>query len=235
MKAAHKGLVCVLAIALTAPVLGATTLTGVSVAAALSNGNGILPYWNTLGGDLLFNLYLQDGATWLNSGNGAAASVDIPLAPGNYSYALSGELGVDLTGYYIIDLFFDGDNTTPGISALWSNRSHTLVADGGLTVDLDATSLQAGANTLVFQDSQTRVTLTSFIFGASTANLVQGYDNSPTPGTVVFGFPIPGLRDSAGTLTLQVQAIPEPGSVVLLGGGLVLLLLLGRRRYSRTA
>src|SRR5262245_23215756 len=81
------GFLAIVGPAVPGPSATATTLSG---AIHFSSDSAGAPFggqiWNTHGGDFIFNLYFSttsDGSTpFLNSGDGAAASINIPLAAG---------------------------------------------------------------------------------------------------------------------------------------------------------
>src|SRR5690349_21427311 len=98
------------------PFLSAASLTGASFFTAGPQGNSTLETWNTLGSDIVFNLYLYDGITPVNSGNGAGAGINIPLnTAGAYTFIFRAQPGLQSPGQFGLNLFFDGANNTPGI------------------------------------------------------------------------------------------------------------------------
>jgi hypothetical protein len=178
--------------------------------------------WNTLGSDGWFNLYVTQpnsglGGAFLNAGNAAGTSISQILNPGTYQFYFFGEPGGD-TGFAGLNLFFDGDDTNPGIS-VYGPTDHspsppfsTFAANSGPnTLTLDALSLVPGAGTLTYVSGDTTVTLMDYqwstpeVYGV---DRVQGYDDFPT-----------GAPDFVGSITLEVStaAVPEPTSMATLG------------------
>jgi hypothetical protein len=179
--------------------------------------------WNTAGSDGAFNLWLVGGANqqgaFLNGPADAQASVSVPLSNGTHTFHVFGEPGLDL-GTFGLNLFFDGNTSTPRISVLArtdetgtpppfsANRGNTLA------VHLQPTP---GAGKVAFTDQGTTVTLTTYDW---TAPSVYGLDRvSPFTATPN------GHADFFGSFTLDVESNgtiangPEPSGLILLGIG----------------
>lgn len=209
--------VLLLAVLFSLP-LGATTFTGAILFGTDSSGNyqsspGANNAWNTLGGDAPYNLYLTLNGSALNTGNGAGASINVPLVAGQ-TYQIGFAVEQPLAAEFGLNLFFDGDNTNPGISAL---MTYTLGCCGppaifqantaANTPDLTALSLVPGAGTLVLRSGGLRVELTDATILPTLGSYTSAYSE------------IPDLNgpDSTGVFTLAVtNDVPEPSSLVLL-------------------
>lgn len=202
--------------------LSAATLTGVTFFSADSQGNSTLEVWNTVGGDIPFNLYLYDGVNAINTGNGSGASINIPLlTSGTYTFIFKAQPGLQTPTHFGVNLFFDGATNTPGISALVTANSSTFVANGSpLTPRLDGLPIVSGSNTLTYINGFYTTTLIALSESKSGGNQVGGYTN--TPGLV-------GGNDYVGSFALSV-ATPEPGTYLMLGTSLMALGLFRRRR-----
>lgn len=202
--------------------VSAATLTGATLFASNSQGLTNLEVWNTVGGDLIFNLYLREGATALNSGNGAGASINIPLlAPGFYTFNFRAQPGLQTPTHFGMNLFFAGNGITPGISAVVAANSSNFTANSAiLTNRLDGLPLTPGAGTLIYTENDYRVTLTALSQERAGGNTVGGF--SSTPG-VISG------NDFRGSFTLQVET-PEPSTYLMFGMGLSGLAIWRRRR-----
>ena len=199
----------------------ATALFGVANFSTDISGNAAFnQIWNTLGGDTFYNLYIDDGSGFVNSGDGSSASINITLTPGVHTYSIYGDPGL-ANRTWALNLFFNGDTTTPGISAVNSDGAAgtSLFADSGSTLTLAGNSV-TGAGTLQFIDGFTTVTLTSYTF-SDVAALDRVSPFSTSPNTIL---------DFAGSFTLDVVATPEPASAALLGASLVFLAAYRRRR-----
>ena len=177
--------------------------------------------WNTPGGDIIFNRYLLDGVTPLNSGNGSNARINLPLnLPGTFAFAFRAQLLLQNPGQFGFNLFFDGIDNTPEISALVTANGETFAANAApLTHRLDGLPVN-GANSLIYFNGDYRITLTALSQARSGGNRVSAYSNSP-------GL-IPG-NDYVGSFSLLVEA-PEPSTKLLLGAGLSAFVVLRRRR-----
>lgn len=212
-------------VALTGLIEFSTDATGAS------SGGSI---WNTRGGDSFFNLYVTGansgiGGGFVNDGDAAGAGINLALSPGTSQFFIFGEPGADI-GHFALNLFFNGNNSAPGISTFAATNTSTsppppsFSADGSpSTLALDA-STAAGAGTLSFTSGGTTVALTAYEWSApavETLDRVSAFNNVPS-----------GVDDFVGSFTLQVSTVPEPTSVVMLAGGAVVFLGYGRRRRA---
>ncbi|MBB6049645.1 PEP-CTERM sorting domain-containing protein [Armatimonas rosea] len=182
--------------------------------------------WNTRGLDSSgFNLYLStnDGVSFINSGNGAGASVNIPLVLGDNTFFFFGSANVDAT--LALEVMLNGtDASNPTLSALNSDgaagTARTAYSGAALTNNLTPT---VGSGTL-----------TSGLFGLNVVSLKSfSYKTSgPTRNLVsLYDLGADGFNDTYGSFTLTLgPAAPEPGTLGLLGLGMVAGLAIRRRK-----
>ena len=201
-----------------------TTLTGAIQFSTNSSGaasGGLL--WNTLGGDSYYDLWLAqnpDATLPVNGPSDNLASINIPLEAGNsYKFYIFGQPGPGIiTGFNGLNLFFDGNNSVPGISAFGMTKGSGFLPNSGSTLTLQGTAVSGAATT-------------SYSF-AGVIVVLSGYDwNTPAtpPGDVCQSFVFsPGdVADFFGSFTLQVwpaaalnlsQASGSPGTKVTITG-----------------
>jgi len=222
-------------------------LTGAAVFSVNSNGSFFnQEYWNTLGGDAAWNLYVTQpnsgiAGSFLNSGDSSSATrVSVALAPGTYTFYTFGQAGSiaggNPTGYFGLNLFFNSNDTSPGISAYTPTNFAAappyppfLVNSNPSSVTLQITNTSA-AGTLAYSDGSFVATLSNFRYSFPTAyNLdrVSPFNNVPN-----------GSNDFVGEFTLTVTALPEPSSLTLMGtslAGTAALAFVQTRRRHRAA
>ena len=188
-------------------------------------GNAGINYWNTLGQDGgIYNLYLKDGLSVVNSGEGPTTRINIDLLPGSYTFNIFADSVAAGTSFGL-NLFFNLNDNAPGISVFGPADSFSFSPNSGSTRQLNGAAI-AGANTATFVDGSTTVFLTGFnivspVVGAS-PDEVDAYNNAPNNNP-----------DFTGSFSLRVTGpgteLPEPASMMLLGGGLIGLLAASRR------
>ncbi|MEA2709960.1 MAG: hypothetical protein QOF78_2561, partial [Phycisphaerales bacterium] len=188
------------------PLVPPLTLSGAVAFSASSSGNANGgEVWNTQGGDSWFNLYVSEsgrGGAFINSGNGAAASVSKTLSPGTHTLTVFGDYPVegDLS-HYGVNLFFNGNNSTPGISVIAARNTSpvgprpSFSGNAGNTLQLNG-SPTPGSGSLSFNSGGQTVKVVDFRWsGPSVHQLdrVSALNTAPS-----------GAHDSIGELTVSV-------------------------------
>jgi len=236
------------AAAMLVPAAPASALTLTDAVLFSSNGQGGAYgglAWNTVGSPPdtanRWNLYVSSSSditspSWLNGFNDGRTGLDIPLAPGDYTFAIYGEGAGNHGDHFTLSLFFGGDETTPGISAAVPVNSGSFVPAGadnglGLLECFGPCNFIANAGSLSVSDGVLVATLTAFSwFTASTVplDLVWPHHHGE-------GFGGSGTNDFFGFASLSVRAasIPEPGTLGLLAAGLGGLVLGRLNRRAR--
>jgi hypothetical protein len=214
----------------------AESLTGISVFSADAAGTAVGgQVWNTTPGDVWFDLWAAGGAVGAPSflsASGSDPSVNLALAQGDNTFLLFGRKGAPLSDFGI-NLYFDGDVTSPGISAvapldLSAVTDPAFAANGSAsTIGLSGAPV-AGAGTLSFVSGGNAVSLTAFRWSAPQVegvDAVSAYARNPD-----------GDLDMVGSFTLHVEPVPVASAVPLppaAAGGLALLGGLGLTRVRR--
>ena len=215
----------------------ATNMTGLTVFSTDEQGNHSPAHfvWNTAAFDTIWNLWVTDGDLGgpdLNGPGDHDSWIDVPLTDGSHLFTIIGEGEGPNQPFHGLNIFFNGANNVPGISVFSATDDSLFGPDppffpnGGITFPLESNDFPqvAGADSLVFIDGQTQVTLSSHRWSApevGNVNLVYQYSRPPGSGP-----------DFIGQFTLEVTTIPEPSSFVLMCLGLVTL---GCRRRHRAA
>jgi hypothetical protein len=182
------------------------TLTGVSMVGATDASgawNGSYDFWDTLGDDQAYNVYLFTGPisapNFLNSGNSDdSLNPRLKLAPGTNTF----EFAIDVlaadpsTPYLGINLFFNNNSDTNQISAVVPNSGSCNFSVVNQSVSTYGEGSEAaGSGALSYTAGGMTATLTGFCVSSTTPNIVSGYDNSPGDDT-----------DFTGHFTLTVTA-----------------------------
>jgi hypothetical protein len=221
-----------------------TSLTGVVWYTTDSTKHYTGGYANTYGGDTYSrNLYVSENQAvgsgpLVNAGNVTTlpTRVDIDLnTPGTYNFQMyCNDESTVLNPFWGMNLFFNGDDLRPGISA-WNvanvagfqmiNPVGTATLNP-LTMGLVQSGSGSGAS-LVYVGGGNQITLRAYSTWATTHYNVDRIDNFSDMGGAGNG-----TKDQVIEFSLQVTPVPEPGTLLSLGGS-ALALLLRRSRRSR--
>lgn len=207
------------------PAFPQTTLTGAMLFSTTSTGAwNNYSELNTVGGDNWWDLWLAlnpDATSPVNGPSDAEAGISIPLQVGkSYKYYFfgSGPCCSSSESFTALNLFFDGNGSTPGISVFGALNSPSFVPDANTTITLEAEPVPGAA--------------TSFYNAGSEIVVMSGYvANAPAtpPGDVCqpFEFSPGGSLSFFGSFSLQVwpaaalslsQASGSPETEITLSG-----------------
>ncbi len=178
----------------------AQALTDVVMFAANSGGTyNDADYWTT--GGPSFGLFVRKGERWLNDYRNR---VNIPLTPGvhTFRFSIQPENAYNPLG---LNLFFDDDRKTPGISAVTTavkekNDRRAFAVASGRTLRPNTESTPA-ANSLIYSRNDIVIELIDFQADDPQLN---------KPDLVERDHPVPdGRPDVSGSFTLRITRRPD--------------------------
>lgn len=207
---------------------GAAVLTDITVFSSNAEGNNWNSLiWNTQGANTdpaqRWNLYVSadpltnTAPTFINGFDDSRTTVALPLSPGVHTYSIYGN-GVGMTfdpqQNFVLNLYFDGQQAAPGISGVQNLLNNNLAAAGNANgLDIYGNSGQQEAGTLSMASGGQTITLTDFKWittGERDVVWPNWANDAPYSGG-------DGALDYYGSFTLDVQSVPEPGTLGLLG------------------
>jgi hypothetical protein len=225
----------------------AAVLTGASVASnaqdiiswAYDNGNAI-PATGTAGvlAATNWNLTGAAGSLSLSDNNGTASGTTLSLAGGFGDWGIGGVSGPDADGTYNKSVF-DGYYNSLGSTLTLGNIPFSIYnvfvyfssdADGRTGTISDGTSTFSFSTIMRNQvDNDPSVT---FIQTTDTGTLYPGANYALFSGLTGGSqtFTIANTSDGMGFAGIQIQAVPEPGVMALVGLGSLGFLLMSRRQ-----
>jgi hypothetical protein len=184
-------------ITLTGAMWYATTPTGAtSVAQAYADGA-----LNTVPGDQWWDLWLAlnpDATSPVNGPSDAQVGISIPLQAGNsYTYYIFGTGGCCTLPFSGLNLFFDGNSSTPAISVFGPLGSPIFLPNRSSTLSLEGNPI-AGSGTSFYGSAGVFVVLSGYDWNNSATppgNVCQPLAFTPNPD---------GDASAFGSITLQV-------------------------------
>ena len=195
------------------------TLTGMVEFSTNYAGSAFLDQvWNTLGGDGVWNIYVipgPAGGAFVNSGDGAAMPISIPLAPGTHAFTVHADYSNITATYLGLNLFFAGDAISPRISVFGLDGFIGGTPTGGSTYTL-AGAPTPGANSVSFTADGYRVTLSEFLYRGDVSGLDRVSPNNDSANA---------RNDNLVTFTLTVEfvgAVPTLSAAGIAALGLLL-------------
>ncbi len=202
-----------------------TLLTGAAQFSA-EKGGALYEYqfWNTLGLDGDYDLWIAldpNGASPVNGPDDADANISVPLAAGQtYTFYTFAQEGASTTfSYSAMNLFFDGNNSTPAISVYGALNNSAFAADSANTLTLQGTNVPGSGATAASVDGVV-VALTAYTWNKPAVppgNVCQSFSFTPGSTPNYFGsftlkvFPEAPL-DSAETQASPFTKITLNGS-----------------------
>jgi hypothetical protein len=148
--------------------------------------------WNTLGGDAVYDLWLAlnpDATSPVNGPSDAQAAIDISLEAGHgYKFYIFGQPGAS-TGFNGLNLFFEGNNSAPGISVFGATDSPSFLPDSSTTFTLQGTSV-AGAGSVAYSSGGVTVVLVGYDWNSPATppgDVCQSKEFSPGDGPDFYG------------------------------------------------
>ena len=219
MRIARTLALVVVALLVASAASAQPTLTGMVEFSTNNSGSASLDQvWNTLGGDGVWNLYVIPGAIggpFVNTGDGAAMPISIPLAPGTHTFTVHGDYSTISVPHMGLNLFFGGDNTSPRISVFGADGLIGGTPTGGSTYTL-AGAPTPGANSVSFTADGYRVTLSEFLYRGNVSALDRVSPDSDSANA---------RNDNLVTFTLTVEfvgAVPTLSAAGIAALGLLL-------------
>ncbi len=182
--------------------------------------------WNTYGGDPCWDLWLAlnpDASSPLNGPSDAQAGISIPLSAGNsYRFYMFGapDLSISRNG---LNLFFDGDNSAPGISVFGETNRTEFSPNSSSGTRTLAGGTVAGSGTGFYGAGGVVVVLNGYNWNAPAnppGDVAQAFAFSPASGNVPDFFGLFTLKVwPAATLSLSQTGGPPETRLVVTGSG----------------
>jgi hypothetical protein len=198
-------------------------LTGAVEFGTDSGGRYLEDIWNTYP-DANFDLWLSlnaDGTSPVNGPADAQSGISIPLQAGNsYRYYLCGA-DENLVGNYGLNLFFDGNNSTPAISVYGELHNPAFASNINATLTLAGALVPGSGRTFYTADGVT-VVLNGYGYYMSNADNCQGLVFTPG-GSFSFSGSFSLQAGKAAHLDFGKQnAVPQT-RIVAVGSGFAAL------------
>jgi hypothetical protein len=210
----------------------ATTLSGLVEASTDASGNSDHDFvWSTQGNHSVVDIFVVGSSnlngSFVNGPSDSLAAISISLTPGIHTYSMFGGGGFINEPYDGLNIYFNGNTSTPGISVFGpvpttNNSPSFFSANGGSATGGFNLQTVAGANSIIYSDGANQVTLTSYSWDIPSVN---NLDRVTQPNVGYSSVGPDGNPDWVGQFTLNVVAVPEPGTGGLMAAGSLALLV----------